>query len=98
MEQIENGNTGLGDQVRARSLAAITAGAGTDEWRQYMEMFSNPTNPDELARLLPTDGSDIDPAMNQARTYLVGNGTCGADTTGHRLIEGVWDTLDGDLP
>ena len=96
MEDIENGNTALGDEVRAKSIAAILAGTGTSEWSDYMGLFS--TSPTELARLLPTDGTDTEEDMRQARTYLVGNGTCGADTTGTRLIEGVWDILDQEIP
>lgn len=96
MRQIENGDVTLGNTVRQRSIAAIMAGDGTPEWETYMSMFS--TTPAELARLLPTDTTAGDPSMDQARTYLVGNGTCGAETTGGRLIEGVWDILDEDLP
>ena len=95
MEEIGNGNTTLGAEVRAKSLAAIMAGTGTQEWEDYMGMFSQ--SPEQLARLLPTDDSGGDPNMDQARTYLVGNGMCGSDTTGKRLIQGVWDILDENL-
>lgn len=96
MEQIGNGNTVLGQDVREKSVAAIIAGQGSAEWETYMNLFSSTT--DQLARLMPTDNTLGDPIMDQARTYLVGNGTCGSDTTGSRLIEGVGDTLDEDLP
>ncbi|MEQ1764257.1 MAG: hypothetical protein ABL984_14090 [Pyrinomonadaceae bacterium] len=95
MDQIGDGDTALGDTVRARSTAAILAGGGTPEWETYMSMFS--TTPEELARLLPTDESGGVPEMDQARTYLVGNGMCGAETTKSRLIQGVWDILDQEL-
>lgn len=96
MEQIDGGDTALGNTVRSRAVAAIMAGTGSPEWENYMSMFS--TSPAELARLLPTDESEGVPEQDQARTYLVGNGTCGAETTGGRLIEGVWDILDEPIP
>ena len=96
MQQIENGDTALGNEIQAKSLAAIAAGSGTQQWQTYMAKFS--TSPAELARLLPIDGSAADDDMNRARTYLVGNGPCGAASTGVRLIEGVWDILDQPFP
>ena len=96
MEEIATGNAMLGQEVREKALAAIIAGQGSPAWETYMNIFS--TSPEQLARLLPTDGTLGDPVMDEARTYLIGNGTCGSDTTGSRLIEGVGDTLDKELP
>jgi len=96
MEEIENGNATLGQEVQAKSVAAQIAGQGSPEWEAYMQQFS--TTPEQLARLLPTDSTLGEPDFDLARTYLLGNGTCGSDTTGGRLIEGVWDKLDETHP
>jgi hypothetical protein len=96
MEQIANGNTTLGQQVREKAIAAIIGGQGSPAWETYMEQFS--TTSEQMARLLPTDSTENDPGFDEARTYLIGNGTCGSDTTGGRLIEGVGDKLDEEHP
>ncbi len=96
MKEIKNGNATLGQEVRERAIAGMIGGQGSAAWETYMGMFSQ--SPAELARLLPTDSTLSDPGFDEARTYLLGNGTCGADTTGGRLIEGVWDKLDETHP
>ena len=95
MAQVRADST-VGDAIREQSVAAIIRGQGSPEWRTYMERFSQ--KPQELARLLPTDNTKGEADFDLARTYLVGNGTCGAGTTGHHLIEGVDDKLDENLP
>ncbi len=95
MEQIANGNTSLGNDVRLKSVAAIKAGEGSGAWQDYMELFSS--SPTQLARLMPTDNTADDSGFDLARAYLVGNGTCGVDTTGFHLISGVGDKLDENL-
>ncbi len=95
MEAIGGGDTELGAAVRQKAVAAITAGAGSPEWNEYMEQFGS--TPEEIARLTPTDETEGDPDMDAARATLVGNGTCGAATTGFHLIEGIDDTLDEGL-
>jgi hypothetical protein len=95
MEQIRNGDTSLGDTIREKAVHAIMGGEGSSEWEEYMQMFSK--SPEQLARLLPTDDTDGAFEMDLARTYLVGNGPCGAITTGLHLIDGVGDTLDEGL-
>jgi hypothetical protein len=96
-----------GDNVQAEAQAAILAGQGdpatgqiTPQWRTYMLRFAGqPTNPQQLARLLPTDGThaggipDNDKRQKE-RAYLVGNGTCGATTTDNLANGGVTDFLD----
>lgn len=97
IEEIGNGNTALGDELRSKSTAAIIAGAGTPEWTAYMTKFSQ--SPEQLARLLPTDNTIGEEAFDVARTYLVANGMCGSDTTGTTtLITTVGDQLDEENP
>ncbi len=95
MEEIQNGNNTLGNSVQAKAVNAIKAGEGSPAWEEYMKMFSQ--SPEQLARLLPTDDTQGVFEMDLARTYLVGNGPCGAITTGLHLLDGVGDTLDQNL-
>lgn len=90
-----NSDPKVGVDVQAKAVAAIQAGAETSEWEAYMQMFAK--DPAQLARLLPTDDTAGVPEMDLARANLVGNGTCGAETTGFHLIDGVGDTLDEEL-
>ena len=73
-------NEGAGSQTAARlrrkALDAING--GSVHWVLYMEEFAK--TPDELARLIPTDGSHTDQGMNDARAYLVAKSPCGTDT------------------
>ena len=56
-----------------------------------MEIFAR--SDEELARLMPEPETDANFARNLARTYLIGNGNCGALTHENLLYE-VTDTLD----
>ena len=94
MTQIQS-DPNRGDELRKKSVNAIKAGQGSPAWREYMEMFAE--NDRQLARLLPTDETEDVFKMDVARAYLVGNGTCGAETTGFHLIQGVDDTLDENI-
>lgn len=95
MQDIQNGNSTLAVSIQAKAVAAIQAGEGSPEWIEYMEMFSQ--NSEQLARLTPTDNSANQFDMDVARTYLVGNGVCGAATTGEGLDFGIGDKLDEGL-
>ena len=95
MTAIQNGDEALALEIRAKSVAAIKGGEGSQGWGDYMQMFAK--NSTELARLMPTDTTQGEESFDLARTYLVGNGTCGVDTTGFRLIQGVDDKLDEGL-
>ncbi|MGH9948512.1 MAG: hypothetical protein ACRD6X_15145 [Pyrinomonadaceae bacterium] len=95
MNLIQTGNEQLGQEIRSKAVAAIKGGEGSPAWETYMSVFSQ--SPTQLARLLPTDGTQNDFDFDLARTYLVGNGTCGAETTEFHLIEGVDDELDEGL-
>ncbi len=91
---VGGGDTELGDEIQAKSVAAMKGGQGSDAWQTYMEMFSQ--NSTELARLLPTDSTSNVAQFDLARAYLVGNGVCGAATTGD-LLNFIDDKLDEDL-
>jgi hypothetical protein len=84
----------LAIEIQNKSIDAIIEGAESDDWSDYMEIFA--TNPAELARLIPTDGTDGDAIKRRARAYLVGNGPCGPETL-LRLDFGVGDDLDYQL-
>lgn len=92
MATIRAGDTELADMIQKKAVLAIKAGEGSDAWNDYMSSFAQ--TPEELARLLPTDSTSGLFDMDVARTALVGNGTCGATTTGFHLLDGVGDTLD----
>ena len=95
MGTIRAGDTDLADAIQQEAVLAIKAGEGSKEWENYMNRFAQ--TPDELARLLPTDSTAGLFEMDLARTTLIGNGTCGATTTGFHLLDGVGDTLDQNL-
>jgi hypothetical protein len=89
-QQVEegDGSSSLGNDVMGKATLAILGGPA--DWIVYMRLFSK--DEAELARLIPTDGS-VDPTRQQARAYLVSNGTCGTGT-GSRLLETVSTDLD----
>ncbi len=96
------GKSPTADALQTDALAAIAAGQGkaasgdiTPEWRTYMTNFAGKptTNPAQLARLLPTDGT-ADTDRQKERAYLVANGMCGATTTDDLTNGGVTDFLD----
>ena len=95
MSQIRGGDTDLAEEIQQAAVTAIKAGEGSPEWETYMRRFAQ--TPEELARLLSTDDTADQFHMDLARTTLVGNGTCGATTTGFQLLDGVGDTLDQNV-
>lgn len=64
------------NDLQGKGLAAILG--GTNEWVTFMKLFAK--TPEELARLIPTDGTETNKEMNEARAYLIGNSTCTPDT------------------
>ena len=74
----------IADEVRNKATKAIIGSTG--DWVKYMKLFA--VTPDELARLIPTDGTDNDADKNEARAYLAANGMC-APGTGDRLLDNV---------
>lgn len=94
----EDGETSAtGDEMAGLAKAAILAGQGdpannqiTPDWEAFMTFFAGrPTNAQQLARLLPRDGTHTDAVMQRERAYLAGNAMCGATTPD--------TTLDGDV-
>ena len=102
MAAIENerkggGPTPTADEVQNKAMKAILGGQNTRDpaaaWADYMRLFALPDKPEQLARLIPTDTTINDPDRQKARAYLVGNGVCGAGTTG-LLDNNVTNKLD----
>ncbi len=90
-ERVASGGTvsETSNRLKLKGLSAIRGGPA--EWAIYMKEFAN--TPEELARLIPTDGSHVRGDMNDARAYLVANGPCGTGTY-NRLEVGISALLD----
>ncbi len=67
--------TPVSTDVQSKAKAAIHG--GVEQYVAYMRIFA--TNDEELARLLPLE-NPLDPNRQEARAYLVRNGTCGHGT------------------
>ena len=65
-------------KLKEKAIAAILGGAA--EWVNYMRLFAK--TPGELARLIPSDGTQDDAEKREARAYLVANAVCAPGTTG----------------
>lgn len=99
LEASEDGTTSAAAaDLHKRAVEAIHSGrqvqAEGEEpppWVRYMSLFAK--NEDELARLIPTDGTENDPVKRDARAYLVANGTCAPGTV-MRLLDFVTNKLD----
>lgn len=92
-QKIIDEGPGSETSIRLRRKALDAINGGSVEWVTYMKEFA--TNADELARLIPTDGSHTDLAMNDARAYLVAKSPCGTDTvtTFEKTISAVLDGI-----
>jgi len=87
----EVNNTGVSptaQDLHQKATRAIVG--GIDDWVTYMQLFA--TNPAELARLIPTDGT-TDDEHQAARAYLVRNGMCTETSTG-MILDNVDVQLD----
>lgn len=93
-ELVDGGNTSK--EVQRLSLAAVRNGQGSDAWREYMSLFVEADNPQQLARLMGTDNTGADPDMNDARAYLAADGAC-ASTTVTNFGNGASVVLDEGL-
>ena len=72
-------------------MATILGAAAA--WEDYMKMFAK--DGAELNRLQAEPNTDENFEKNLARSYLVGNGNCGAASPGGtEYLFGVTDTLD----
>jgi len=81
------------------AIAAIHEGlssAAGSAWETYMKQFVNNNDPNQLARLLATDGTLNDRNARMRRAYLIGNGVCGT-TTDTGLDHYVF-TIDENIP
>ena len=76
-------------EVKALAIAAILG--EKEDFIAYMKLFAK--TPDELARLIPTDGTENDEKKREARAYLVSNAICAPGTT-TQLLENVTGRLD----
>jgi len=82
----------IGPKARQLKELAISAVLGDrDAFIAYMKIFAKTDQ--ELARLIPLDGSEDDPDKREARAYLVSNAVC-APATATGLIDNVFDRLD----
>ena len=77
------------------AIAAVTGGIKSTDWETYMKQFVSNDDPEQLSRLLATDGTDKTQALIDNRAYLVSNGVCGQGTKA-RFDENV-RTIDTDL-
>jgi hypothetical protein len=75
---------------KVHGLAMNAILGGMEDRVKYMMLYAKTI--DELARLIPTDGSNSD-EQRAARAYLVANGMCTDDTTPHTQM-GVGKVLD----
>ena len=82
----------IGPEATEMKNLAIAAVLGDrDAFIAYMKLFA--TNDQELARLIPTDGTQNDPVKREARAYLVSNAIC-APATATGLIDNVFGKFD----
>jgi hypothetical protein len=84
-------NPELATENRKKAVAAITGGIKSKHWKTYMEQFAD--TPDQLMRLLGTDGTAGVEGFDTKRAYMLGNATCG-EPTFNRLdneVEGIDD-------
>ena len=76
-------------EIKALAIAAILGEKA--DFIAYMKLFAK--TPNELARLIPTDGTENDDTKREARAYLVSNAICAPGTT-TQLLENVTNRLD----
>jgi hypothetical protein len=79
----------LNKEVKELAIAAVLG--EKEDFIAYMKLYAK--TPDDLARLIPTDGTENDPVKREARAYLVSNAIC-APATATGLIENVFGFLD----
>jgi hypothetical protein len=81
------------------SIAAITAGIGSTDWKNYMLQFGELTalSPEQLSRLLAQDGTLGNPDLDKRRAYLVSNGVCGIQSPDTIGLDGKVNTIDEGL-
>lgn len=93
MKDSPNGKTSeTADRLSRKGLDAILRKEGA--WETYMQEFAK--TPEELARLIPTDGTENKEGMNDARAYLISNGPCTPDTVSNLELN-VTSKLDVEV-
>lgn len=84
------------------AVAAIIGGIKSPAWRSYMMQFIEqntpgvPVEPAQLERLMATDGTMGDVALDRRRAYLVANAVCGSETILTTTF--TVNTIDDTLP
>ncbi len=81
----------LGILLKQAAIAAIKAGAGTDERKTYMAMFAD--NDAQLDRLTKKVDTEDEKWLSEVQAYLISNSVCFPDT-GTQTGNGI---LDSDL-
>lgn len=85
------GNSPMANELQVKAVATILGDAAA--WENYMKMFAKDSA--ELSRLQAEPNTDENFEKNLARSYLIGNGNCGAASPGGtEYLFGVTDTLD----
>jgi hypothetical protein len=82
-------------EVKDAAIRAILG--GNKEWVEYMKFFQDTNKPQQLARLIPTDDTESNAAMQEARAYLVASTPC-TPATVNNMVNVVGDILDEGLP
>jgi hypothetical protein len=91
------GNKTESDRTGKLSIAALTAGVGSTDWKSYMEHFGS-LDPTQLKRLLAQDGTLGDPDLDKKRAYLISNGICGMASPDTGNLDNRVNTIDNALP
>jgi hypothetical protein len=89
----------LADEAYARRIKTAALKAilgGNKEWVEYMRFFAKADKPQQLARLIPTDDTHTNDAMQEARAYLVASAPC-TPATVNNMVNAVGDVLDEGL-
>lgn len=82
MDKIEQEKASTGSSQTAFDLQTAGVNAilgGTGQWCDFMKLVAA-GNASHLARLIPSDGSQVDENKQKARAYLIANATCGTGT------------------
>ncbi len=67
-------------KLQKMAVAAIKGGMGSAEWKELMQLFAD--TPEQLARLLGTDGTGSNPRLDFARTWIIVSAfTCFSDNS-----------------
>ena len=91
---------GEAERTGVLAIAALRAGIGSSDWKNYMDQFGEvtPLTSQQLKRLLAQDGTLGDPEFDKRRAYLVSNGVCGTASPNTQGLDGNVNTIDNGLP